>query len=381
MSNIRKNLLFLTHVGAPGGAEYNMIDYCESPTYESTVLHFKDGPLEKILSEKNISSSVLKMPKTMENFTKDDGILTLIKTIPATLSMIRSLAKEGQKYDAVICMSQKSFILASLAKPFMRKPIIWFMNDMLSSNYFNPILIFILKHLSRFSADHIILNSQANLEIWKSQTTRIKNVHVNHPGTNVANFENNLQDTATIQEYRQKFSPNNKPLITSWKGQDIFLKALANAPNVRGVIVGGALFGEENYEQELRQLTQELNIKDRVTFAGHLNDIAKAMTACDIIVHCSTLPEPFGKVIVEGSLAGKPVIATNAGGAAEIIIHQKTGLLTPPSDINALQNAINYLLKNPEEATKIAQAGNKRVKDLYSTESMIANITPIIDNL
>jgi len=259
------------------------------------------------------------------------------------------------------------------------------MNDILSTSYFNPVLVFVLKHLSRFSAQHIILNSQASMTAWKQQKARSKNVHIIYPGTDVQDFSNSLTDKEKITNYRKKFSPNDKPLIgvfgriTEWKGQDIFLKAIANIPDINGVIVGDALFGENDYAQSLQDLTTKLNIENRVTFAGHLNDIAKAMAACDIIVHCSTLPEPFGKVIVEGSLTGKPIIATNAGGAKEIVINNETGLLTPPKDIKALTQAITDLINDPEQATTIADAGKKRAEEFFSTDKMIKKFTSILN--
>ncbi len=61
------------------------------------------------------------------------------------------------------------------------------------------------------------------------------------------------------------------------------------------------------------------------------------MKAVDIVVHTSIAPEPFGRVIVEGMLARKPVIATRAGGALETIDEGVTGLLVAPGDVAALK--------------------------------------------
>lgn len=382
-----KKLLFITHVGAPGGAEYKMMDDCSSTKYKSKVVHFQHGPIEKILKDKDIHSSVLPMPSSMANFTKDDGIFGVLKAIPATLSMIKSLEQEIKQHDITICVSQKSFILASLAKPFTRKPIIWFMNDILSPHYFNSALIKILKITSRLCANHIVLNSNASFKAWEEAGAKTDNVSIIYPGTNFSKFETELTNEAEIIKIQKKYSPDKKPLIgifgriSEWKGQDIFLKAIAKIPNTNAIIVGDALFGEDKYKKSLIDLAENLNIKDRVYFTGHLDNIPCTMAACDVIAHCSTLPEPFGKVIVEASAAGTPVIASDAGGAKEIIIHDQTGQLTPMGDVDALQTAIEKYIDNPELAKEMALKAKEKGKKEFSTAAMIKNFENLIEKI
>lgn len=379
-----KKLLFLTHVGAAGGAEYKMLDLCESTTYSSKVVYFQNGPLEKNLKDKNISSSVLPMPKNMTSFTKDDALLGLIKAIPATLSMVLKLSKEIKQHDITVCISQKSFILASLAKPLTRKPIIWFMNDILSDKYFSKTLISILKIISRLSANHIVLNSATSLKEWKNSGASTKNVSIIYPGINIDNFSKEIKNQTTIQNYKNQFSQNSKPLIgifgriSSWKGQDVFLKAIAQIENVNAIIVGDAIFGEDDYKNSLIELTKSLKIENRVTFTGHINDIACVMAACDIVTHCSTLPEPFGQVIAQATTVQTPVIATDAGGAKEIIEHDITGQLTPMGDVDALVLAIKRYLDNPKWAKQLTIKAKEHTDKNFSKASMINKFEALI---
>ncbi len=379
-------ILFLTHVGAPGGAEFMMIKLCEAFRSNSEVLHFQHGPLESMLQERSIPSSVYPMPKEISDFRRENGLRSLLKVIPATLSVIRAIADRCRSYDVIVCMSQKSFILASLAKPFARKPIIWFMNDIISTEHFSRTLILLLTRAFRFTPDHIILNSQASLMAWKQAGGREHNVHVIYPGTDFAFIERALGDRTNITELKKQFSPDGKPLVglfgrlTSWKGQDVFLKALSSLHDVRGVIVGGALFGEEAYEEKLKELTRELGIADRVTFAGHLDDVPKVMAACDVVVHCSTAPEPFGLVIVEAMMVGTPVIASAAGGAREIVVHGETGLLTPPGDENTLASAIRSNLDQPIRSATMSGKAKERAIQKFSHIKMIASFSSILDD-
>lgn len=382
-----KKILFLTHVGDPGGAEFEMIRHCTALAPRAEVMHFLPGTLSAHLKEHGIPERMLDMPESLAGIKRKDGILKILKTIPAALSFMTSLIKETRRYDILVCMSQKSFILVALAKIFIRRPLIWFMNDLVSEEHFNKHLIKLMTTLARLSANHIVLNSQASHDAWIKAGGQTKNISVIYPSVEIERFENTAKDPQAISALRQKFTPDNRPLIgmfgriTVWKGQDVFLRALAKTKDTRAIIVGEAYFGEQEYEQNLHTLIKELHLEDRVTMTGHLDNIPAVMSACDIIVHCSTAPEPFGLVIVEAMAAQKPVIASNAGGAQEIVQNNITGQLTPPGDDTALAAAIKTYLDDPAWAEKLAKAGKNRVKDHFSTHICNEKLKNIIANV
>ena len=104
-----------------------------------------------------------------------------------------------------------------------------------------------------------------------------------------------------------------------WKGQTVLLDAIARMPNVHALIVGGALFsGEAPYEAELRSRAELPSFAGRVHMLGARDDVPRLLSACDVVVHASVLAEPFGRVLVEAMLAGRPVVATRAGGVLSI---------------------------------------------------------------
>jgi glycosyltransferase involved in cell wall biosynthesis len=290
--------------------------------------------------------------------------------------MVRDVARKGRQFDAVVCFSQKSFVIASLAKPFMRRPILWFMNDILSTSHFSRALIGFLVLLSRYSADHIAVNSKASFQAWSDAGGRRRGVSIIYPGIQDEQIATQLQNAQRIASYREKYSPDSKPLIgmfgriSRWKGQDVFLKALARVRDVNAIIVGGALFSEQEYEREIRKLAADLGIEERVTFVGHVSEVMSLMAACDIVAHCSTAPEPFGLVIAEAMFAGTPVIASDAGGAREIVVEGETGQLTPLQDDAALAGAILRYLANPKWAREMAHTATSRAREKFSGTAM-----------
>ena len=103
------------------------------------------------------------------------------------------------------------------------------------------------------------------------------------------------------------------------------------------------------------------------------------MDAADIIVHTSVNPEPFGRVIVEGMLAGRPVIATRGGGVSEIVQDGVNGCLVPPDDAPALAELIDTLVKKPQFAQKIARTGYEGAVSRFSIETTRTAMARVLD--
>ncbi|MEA3336208.1 MAG: glycosyltransferase family 4 protein [Chloroflexota bacterium] len=150
--------------------------------------------------------------------------------------------------------------------------------------------------------------------------------------------------------------------IVPWKGQDIFVEAVAllaeRFPNLHGVIVGeGSQVEGAGYAARVRDLADKLGIGDRVHMLGFRPDIPQVMAGLDLLVHCSVEPEPFGRVIIEGMAAGKPVIASREGGATEIVSDGVDGLLVPPGDPQALADAMADLVGDSRRRKELASSG------------------------
>ncbi|MFZ5917469.1 MAG: glycosyltransferase family 4 protein [Chloroflexota bacterium] len=169
----------------------------------------------------------------------------------------------------------------------------------------------------------------------------------------------------------QDFVVGNVGRLVGWKGQDVFIKAIAEVkkeiPNVRGLLVGEPDRGEEGpngepspFYQHLLHLVQSLGLAENIHFAGFRSDIPEVLAAVDVLVHSSTEPEPFATAVIEGMMSGSPVIAARAGGMPEMIQDQVTGLLTRPGDPQAMADAILFYHRDRDRARNIARAGQQR---------------------
>ena len=206
-------------------------------------------------------------------------------------------------------------------------------------------------------------------------------VEVVYNGFDLEKYQN-LEERA--RQLRQELNLEGSYLVgnfsrlSPWKGQHILLEALTHCPKAIAILVGDALFGEDEYVQELHQQVKQLGLAERVMFLGFRSDIPQLMSMCDLVVHTSIAAEPFGRVIVEAMLCQKPVIATAAGGAVELIENGQTGWLTPPKDPLKLAEIINQCQKEPATAKAIAQAGKISAKQRFNLSSIEQQIERLL---
>ena len=154
--------------------------------------------------------------------------------------------------------------------------------------------------------------------------------------------------------------------LQPWKGQDKVIRAIADL-KARGIsavalVVGGVAFGfSRNYPGELRQLAEAIGVFDDVVFTDQVADARPYLPIMDVLVNASSA-EPFGIVLVEAMMAGRPVVAFRKGGPAEIIEHGVSGLLVNESE---LADALANLASNPSLGASLATKGHERAVSLY----------------
>jgi glycosyltransferase involved in cell wall biosynthesis len=164
--------------------------------------------------------------------------------------------------------------------------------------------------------------------------------------------------------------------ISPWKGQHVFVEALARVvaarPAAQGVIVGLAEEADgPGYAARVQAQADALGLADHLRLAGFRNDMPQVLGAADVVVHCSVKPEPFGRVIIEGMAAGRPVVASALGGAAEIIADGQDGLLAPAGDPDALAAILLRLLDDPGERDRLGQAARRTVARRYQVQAHV----------
>jgi len=174
----------------------------------------------------------------------------------------------------------------------------------------------------------------------------------------------------------------------AYKGFDTVVRSLPllleEIPNLRYTIVG-----EGDDRTRLEGLARQVGIRDKVTFAGRLSDLelAACYHACDVFVLPSRAAktngrwhgEGFGRVYVEAALAGKPVVGSYQGGAAEAAMHAVTGFLVDPTSAEALARATLQLLQNEQLARRMGEAGRRWAAERFTEEAMHKSLADLLN--
>lgn len=171
--------------------------------------------------------------------------------------------------------------------------------------------------------------------------------------------------------------------LTRWKGQTVFIEAIAQLKrhDLRCLLVGGDQ-GRHEYRSELESLVEKHDLGEVVRIVDSCRDMPAAYMLTDVVVSASTDPEAFGRVIIEAQALGRPVIATDHGGAKETVIENQTGWLVPPSDPGALAVAIERAIGlNEQRRATLADKAISNVRDHFSTAAMCRKTLDVYDEI
>jgi glycosyltransferase involved in cell wall biosynthesis len=158
--------------------------------------------------------------------------------------------------------------------------------------------------------------------------------------------------------------------LTRWKGQRALIDALGvlGRRDLRCIFVGD---GNAGYRRELERRAKKLGLDGVCHFADRCNDMPAAYMLADVVVSASIRPEGFGRVIAEALAMGRPVVATDHGGAREILVAGETGWLVPPGDPRAMAQALGEALAlDPAQRGALAARSMALVSGRFSRERM-----------
>lgn len=206
-----------------------------------------------------------------------------------------------------------------------------------------------------------------------------RNIRVIHRGIALEKFHpNSVLPTKMIALSSNWRVPDGAPVvlmpgrITRWKGHSVLIEAIEklNRPDVFCVMIGSDQ-GRSEYRAELEQMIVDKGLEGRVRIIDHCNDMPAAYMLATVVVSASTDPEGFGRVPVESQAMGRPIIATDHGGARETIVRGETGWLIPPSDPQALTNALREALAlNAGQRAILATRAMSHVAAHFTREHM-----------
>lgn len=366
--------MYVNHVARLSGGEL-ALERLLTALQGSVAAHVilgEDGPLAERLRAVGAQVEVLSMTPRARDARKESISPRRLNVLAAVdaLRYVRRLRRRIRELnpDVVHTNSLKAAFYGGIAGRLAGAPVLWHIRDRIADDYLPRSGVRLVRLASLVVPTAIVANSRTTLATLPRRRPR----HVLYGIVN-----DPLIAPAHRRRSAERLTIGLVGRISRWKGQHVFLEAFAAAfrgEPVWGRIIGSAMFGEEEYEAELRRHVDRLGLRDQIEFRGFREDVWAELQELAVLVHCSITPEPFGQVVVEGMAAGLPVVAAAAGGPAEVIEDGVDGLLTPPGDAKELARVLRLLADDPELRNRLgarAQETSRRFGAEEAAETMV----------
>jgi glycosyltransferase involved in cell wall biosynthesis len=226
--------------------------------------------------------------------------------------------------------------------------------------------------VSRFIKDYILDN-------YELARLKKKQIEIVHRGVDIDIFNPDKISMLRILQAQKKINlPEDKKIIvlpgrlTSWKGQEFLIDALAKVKNDNYFcLMIGDDKGHEGYRQRLEKKIIENGLEGKIRIVSHTNDLSAVYWLSSIVVSASVRPEAFGRIAVEGQAMKRVVVATAIGGSLETIIDGKTGLLVEPKNVDDFAKKLDFaLLMGKDKVKKMTDVASKHVRENFSIKKM-----------
>lgn len=373
-----KRILYISHTSELGGAERSLLlllDNLDRARFAPAVLVPGEGDLTRELDLRDIPWRRIELPALKPN----PSIWAIFKFGIALNRASKTISALMKEMDVGIVHSNTTtaHLFASKGANIAKLPSIWHVRDLSAPSFME-------KSLAK-SATVIVPISQAIAN--KLDTSASAKIHVIHNGVDTAAF---VPGDGTLVRAELSIAPGAPVAgivgqIVPWKGHTRFIEAAAlvaeRLPDARFIVAGDNRFGDfPNLLDELKSRADELGLADKMFFLGWREDICEVMNAID--VHCVASDfEPFGRVVIEAMACGKPVVAFNCGGPAEIIEQDATGVLVEPYAVDKFADAIAALLIDKELSARLGVAARAAVEQRFSAQTYAVRIQELYDSM
>ncbi len=210
-------------------------------------------------------------------------------------------------------------------------------------------------------------------------------IEVIHNGIDLTRFQQKGDARAALRRLNLE-AILNRPVITMVanfehriKDHPMLLRAaqrvIQDVPEAAFVIAGEGILKEES-----ERVAAELGLKESCLFVGRCPNVPDLLEASDICV-LSSQAEGFSNSILEYMAAGRPVVATDVGGASDAIVEGSTGHLVRACDDQTMAERIVSLLRDPERRTAMGQNGRHLVEERFSCDKRLSNTSTLYQRL
>ena len=392
MSRERPRILFVDHVSKVlGGAEVNLLELLALPAaregWDVHVACAPGSPLEAALAKLGVPRHPYGFaPALNELRVVGRGFSPMAKyrgwrELQNATGRLREIAAAVRPDVLLSCTNKDHFVAGAVAAG---RPSIWWVNDIVSADFFSWPVRRMFSAKARQLATRLAPVSGFGRAALVSEGIPEERITTVHNGIPLDRYR---RSSSTLLRDQLRLGPG-EPLfglvgrVTPWKGQDLFIRIAAEWARQgrpgRFAVIGRAFNEDGPFEASLRDAVRHHGLEGRVHFVAFQADIAATLSQLDVLLHCSTKPEPFGRVVIEAMAVGVPVIGARAGGVPEILTDGVDGLLATPGNVGDYLRRLTALMDAPALRASLAGAGRRTVEQRFTLERVHADFSRMV---
>ncbi|WP_104180079.1 glycosyltransferase family 4 protein [Arthrobacter sp. B0490] len=363
-------VIHLDHTTALGGAELalmRIVRHCDSWQPQVVLPHGKNTGLGAFDALKQSSVDVFRVGPEQPSGASKAGLLGALLVAAQIGRQVAHLLSDSRvrRAHVIHANTSRSAIYGSVVGFLLRKPVVVQLRDLVDREALGWFGLNAMRFITLPRAAAVIANSQTTAATARQYMPDSSRIHVIHSPIG-------LSDGQPLKRARRRntdvFRIGMVARLDPWKGQELLIRAFAKefaGENVKLQLAGGAPFGHERYQKDLKDLACQLGVAAQVDLLGQVTDVEGFISSMDLCVQASTRPEPLGQNVLQYLKLGKAVVAADCGGPAEWITSGKNGLLFGTNNVDSLARSLRSIQSDPELLNNLA-IGAAATEDIHT---------------
>ena len=378
MISQKKNILLLHSSNDLYGASkifLQLIDLFISKDFNVHVVLPEKGKLDDFLNKKDIMISYHELGVLRKKYLNPLGLFNRLVT---NIKAVKFLSNYINRYSIDLVYTNTSTVLCGgIAAKQNGIASIFHVHEIPTGNKLYE--FFSGKIINRIS-NKVLTVSESVKKHW------VKNINENKIERVYNGIEyKKIDSIIKLEKDQGDFVITSVARLIPYKGHlyliEIADELLKKSPKFRFLIVGDTLPSYVSYEKSVKQKVNDQRLENQIKFLGFREDVSSILKQSDLFIHPAIEPDPLPTVLFESLHNDLPSVATNLGGAIEILDNGNNGLLIPYDDSKKAANLINEYCINIKLQKKHLENSKKNFKINFSSESFNKNILKEVNNL
>ena len=372
-----KKILILHSSNDLYGASKIFIQTCDllhNANYEIHVMLPSKGPLDELI-DKNILINYHNLGVLRKKYLNPLGLFNRFIINIKAISFLSDYVKKNK--INLVYTNTSTIISAAVAAKKNKIPSLFHVHEIPISNKIYE--IFIGKIINRYSSK-VLTVSESVKKHWLKYI-EVKKIERIYNGI-IFSKTDSLVERERDQD---DFVITSVARIIPYKGHgyliDIANELIEKSKKFKFLIVGDTLPSYSYYEKNLKQKVKKLGLENHIKFLGFREDVSSILKQTDLFIHPAIAPDPLPTVLFESLHNDLPSVATNLGGAIEILDNGNNGLLIPFNDSKKAADLINEYCANTKLQKKHLENSKKNFKINFNSELFNKNILKEVNNL